>query len=237
MSKHLKRLAAPRTVRIHRKEHVWMTKPSPGPHRIEQSLSLLSVVRDFLQLCDLQKEAKRIIVTGNILVDGVKRKNHQFPCGFMDVVSLPELKKDYRVLFDRKGKLMLVPIPADNATWKLCRIENKTVLRGKKIQLNLHDGTNIIVPKDEYTTGDVLKIDLKEKKIVEVFPFKKGTVCMIVGGRHIGQTANIEDVEVVASSKPNLAKMKGITEFSTITEYVFPIGLTKPIIALPEVTM
>jgi len=237
MSKHLKRLAAPRTVRIHRKEHVLMTKPSPGPHPVDQALSLLSIVRDYLQLCDLQKEAKRIIVTGNILVDGVKRKNHKFPCGFMDVISIPEIKKDYRVVYDRKGKLALVPISVEQATWKLCRIENKTMLRGKKIQLNLHDGNNIIVQKDQYTTGDVLQISLKDKKIVEVFPFKKGTVSMIIGGRHVGQIANIEDIEVVLSSKPNLAKMKGATEFSTIKTHVFPIGLTKPIIALPEVTL
>ena len=58
---------------------------------------------------------------------------------------------------------------------------------------------------------------------------------MIIGGTHIGETANIEDVEVIPSSKPNLAKMKGESEFSTLQKYVFPIGKNKPVIQLPEV--
>ena len=60
-------------------------------------------------------------------------------------------------------------------------------------------------------------------------------ISMIIGGTHIGETANIEDVEVIPSSKPNLAKMKGESEFSTLQKYVFPIGKNKPVIQLPEV--
>jgi len=44
-----------------------------------------------------------------------------------------------------------------DAEWKLCRIQNKTIVKGKKVQLNLHDGKNKLVEKDEYKTGDVLK--------------------------------------------------------------------------------
>ena len=235
MSKHMKRLAAPRTVRIHRKECVWTTKPSPGPHPIEQSIALLTLVRDYLGLCDLQKEAKKIISNGEILVDGKKRRDHKFPCGFMDVISLPTLKKDYRILFDRKGKLALVPISTAEAEWKLCRIQNKTIIRNNKIQLNLHDGNNAIIDKDTYKVGDVLRLAFADKKILDVFPFKKGTVSMIIGGRHVGQIANIENLEIVPSSKPNVAVMKSDIEFFTITDHVFPIGITKPLISLPEV--
>ncbi len=58
---------------------------------------------------------------------------------------------------------------------------------------------------------------------------------MIIDGSHVGQMANIEDIQIVSSSKPNLAKMKGDKEFSTLAEYIFPIGKIKPIITLPEV--
>jgi ribosomal protein S4E len=60
---------------------------------------------------------------------------------------------------------------------------------------------------------------------------------MIIGGSHIGQMANILDIEVVQSSKPNLTKMKGDKEFLTIKDYVFPIGKNKPLVQLPEVKM
>jgi small subunit ribosomal protein S4e len=68
-----------------------------------------------------------------------------------------------------------------------------------------------------------------------VYKFDKGTISIITGGTHIGEIASIEEIQVVASSKPNLAKMKGEKEFSTIAEHVFPIGKTKPAISLPEV--
>ena len=235
MSKHLKRLATPRTVRLHRKEKTWTIKSSPGPHPLDKSIPLGLIIRDYLGLCDTYKEAKRAIASGDVLVDAVKRKNHKFPCGLMDVVSIPKLKKNFRVLFDRKGKLTLVPISAKDAEWKLRRIENKTIVKGNKIQLNFHDGKNKLVKKDEYKTGDVLKISLADNKISDVFKFDKGNVSMIIDGSHVGQMANIEDIQIVSSSKPNLAKMKGDKEFSTLAKYIFPIGKIKPIIKLPEV--
>jgi small subunit ribosomal protein S4e len=235
MSKHLKRLNAPRALRLHRKEETWTVRASPGPHPLEVSIPLGLLVRNYLDLADTLRETKRIITSGEILVDGVKRKSHKFPCGLMDVISIPKTKKDFRVLFDRRGKLTLVPIASKDATWKLCRIENKTIVKGKQIQLNLHDGRNKLVKKDEYKTGDVLKLSFKEQKIDDTFKFEKGTVSIIIGGSHVGEVANIEDIEIISSSTPNLTKMKGKSDFSTLQEYVFPIGKAKPIIELPEV--
>ena len=235
MSKHLKRLNSPRTLNIHRKEKMWTIKSSPGPHPLEKSISLGIIVRDYLNLTDTQREAKTVISNGEIIVDGVVRKSNKFPCGLMDVISIPKMKKDYRILFDQRGKLELVPITSKDAAWKLCRIENKTIIKGKQIQLNLHDGQNTLIKKDEYKTGDVLKISFKDKKIDEIYKFDKGVVSMIIGGSHIGEVANIEDIEVTPSSKPNLTKMKGKTSFSTLQKYVFPIGKSKPVIEIPEV--
>lgn len=237
MSKHLKRLAAPRVLRLHRKERAFTIRAAPGPHPLELAIPLGLVIRDYLSLCDTYKEARKIVSNGDILVDGVKRKNIKFPCGLMDVISIPKMRKNVRILFDRNGKLTLVPISESDAEWKLCRIQNKTIVKGKKVQLNLHDGKNKLVEKDEYKTGDVLKISFKENKIDDVYRFDKGTVSMIIGGTHIGEIASIDEIQVVTSSKPNLAKMKGEKEFSTIAEHVFPIGKTKPTIALPEVKM
>ncbi len=235
MSKHMKRLAAARTLRLHRKEHLWTSKSEPGPHPLSHSIPLGILIRDYLGLCDTYREAKSIISNGDILVDGKPRKRHKYPCGLMDVITISKMKKYYRILFDQKGKLALVDISEKDAAWKLCRIENKTTLKGKKIQLNFHDGRTSQVKKDEYKTGDVLKFSFKDDKITDVYPFNKGTTTMIIGGRHIGQIATIQDIQPVASSKPNLALLKGDIEFSTITKYVFPIGKTKPTITLPEV--
>lgn len=135
MSKHLKRLNAPKSLRLHRKERKWTVKPSPGPHPIQNAIPLGLVARDYLSLCDTLREAKRVIANGEILVDMVKRKDYKFSCGFMDVVSIPKLKKQYRILFDQAGKLTFVSISPEETEWKLCRIEGKTIVKGKQTQL------------------------------------------------------------------------------------------------------
>ena len=235
MSKHLKRLNSPRVLRLNRKTNKWTIKPSPGPHKISKSISLGLIVRDYLKLCDSLKEAKRIISENEILVDNIIRTNYKFPCGFMDVISIPKMKKYYRILFDKSGKLILTPIKSSETEWKLYRIEDKTIIKGKKTQLNLHDGKNIIVDKDEYQTGDVLKIKLKDSKILESYQLTKGNTSMIIGGSHIGEIANIIDLSIIPSSKSNIANMKGKNEFLTIQEYVFPIGKSQAVISIPEV--
>ena len=235
MSKHLKRLNAPRVLKLHRKINKWTIKPSPGTHKTNKSISLGIIVRDYLKLCDNLKEARKLIVNDEILIDNCIIKNYKFPCGFMDVLSIPKIKKNYRILYDKSGKLTLIPINIKESEWKLCRIEGKTIIKGKKTQLNLHDGKNILVKKDEYKTGDVLKIQFKDNKIIDTFPLSKGNISMIVGGSHVGEIANIQDLIIIQSSKSNIAKMKGKTEFSTLHEYVFPIGKNNAVISIPEV--
>jgi len=235
MSKHMKRLNAPKVLKIHRKEKVFTIRTSPGAYALKQSIPLGLIVRDYLKLTDTLKETKNVLSNGEITVDGKKVKNHKYSCGVMDVISIPTLKKDFRILFNRQGRLTLVPIKSDAAKWKLCRIENKTIVKGKQLQLNLHDGRNKIVKKDEYKTGDVLKINFKDQQIDDIYKFEKGSVSMIIGGSHIGEVANITDIQITVSSKSNLTKMKGATDFTTLQKYVFPIGKNKPSIELPEV--
>ncbi|MBW2977059.1 30S ribosomal protein S4e, partial [Candidatus Woesearchaeota archaeon] len=48
MSKHLKRNFAPRNWKIKKKGMKFVTKPSPGPHKMNMSLPLNVIMRDIL---------------------------------------------------------------------------------------------------------------------------------------------------------------------------------------------
>jgi len=229
---HMKRLKAPRTWRIGRKVAKWTVKPSPGPHPYKQSVPLLIIVRDFIKLADRAKEAKKIITSHEVYVDGRARRDYKFPCGLMDVISIPKINEHYRILFDTRGFLRAVKIDEERARWKLCRIENKTMVKGGKIQLNLHDGRNMIVDENSYRTGDALRISLPEQEILEVIPMEAGNLAMITGGKHRGEIAEIEGVEITRNPMPNIVKLKG---FTTIKPYVFPVGKDKPLVQLPGV--
>ncbi len=242
MGKHLKRLNAPKSWKIPRKRNVWVVKPRSGPHGLAESLPLLLVVRDYLDLAENAREAKRIINEGNILVDKKVRTDYRFPVGLMDVIEIPEAKMRMIVLLDEKGNLVLKKLSKKNTNTKLCKITGKTVVNGGNVQLNLHDGKNIFVkvknpksPKEDvYKTRDTLLIDLKTGKISGHVPYKKGNIALITGGSHRASVAKIDDIRTLNSPQPNVVSLSADRKkFRSIEDYVFVIGEKEPII--PEV--
>ncbi|BDZ71754.1 30S ribosomal protein S4e [Methanobacterium petrolearium] len=231
--KHLKRFKSPEHWPIHPKEFTWTVKPSPGPHTIEGSLPLLVVVRDILQIADNAREARIIINNGEIMVDGRIRKDYKFPVGFMDVIQIPKTEKAYRVLPDERGRLMLHPIEKANTGFKLCKIQDKTTIKGGKTQLNLHDGRNYITD-DDCKTGDVLVLNVPEQEIKDQIKFEDGTLGIITGGKHIGERGNVKEININSGPIPNtvLIETKDKT-FQTLQDYVFVLGKDKPAISLP----
>jgi small subunit ribosomal protein S4e len=227
----MKRLAAPRKWAIPRKTEIWVVKSSPGPHKIDNSIPLMLVVRDKIKLCDNAKEARYIIGKREIMVDGKIVTNYKHPVGLMDVVSIPKQKEHYRVMLDARGKLKLIPIPVEESRWKLLRINNKTVIKGGKTQLNFHDGRNILLDKNQYRVCDVLKIELATKKILGVYTFEKGNIAMLIGGKHIGHLAVITNTKETRSPMPNIVTFE---DFSTSQDHVFVVGRETPEITLPE---
>ena len=168
-----------------------------------------------------------------VLVDGKVVTEEKFPVGLMDVISVPANGKHYRMLLDDRGKFILVEITEDRAKWKLCRIENKTYVSGGRLQLNLHDGRNVLVESDSYKTGDVLKIEVPSQKILEAFKLVQGNVAMIVSGSNAGQINVVEEQIEERSTAPNLVRFKNGK--LTVKDNVFVIGNKTPEVILPEV--
>jgi small subunit ribosomal protein S4e len=242
MKRHLKRLASPKSWKIKRKVRKWVVKPSPGPHRKDESIPLLLIVRDYFGYAKNSREAKRIINNGKILVDKAVRRDYKFPAGLMDVIEIPEAKERKIVLIDKKGRLTLKKIMKKNTKYKLCKIVNKTVVKGGHIQLNLHDGRNILIrvkdptnPKEDiYKTNDTVVIDLNKKTIVKHLPYKEGNLALITGGTHISKVARIEEIKKIRSPEPNVVVLsEDGSKFQTIEDYIFVIGEKEPFI--PEV--
>src|SRR3989304_4822409 len=88
------------------------------------------------------------------------------------------------------GRKALFPVDDADAKWKLCRIEDKTTVRGGKIQINLHDGRNLLVPKNEYRTGTTLKLQLPGQKVLGHYELVPGAPTVITGGKHGGEGAH-----------------------------------------------
>jgi len=244
--KHLKRKPAPKSWPIHRKEFLWAPKPMPGPHPISNCIPLTLIIRDILGFAKTRKEAKIIISQGKLEVDGKIQREERFPAGLMDVIYIPEIKKAYRILPSKKG-LMLHPIEAGKADFKLCRIENKTIVKGGHVQLNLHDGTNLLfrakespnLERDAYETLGTLKISIPKREILEYIELAKGTYALITDGKNAGRHGKIVAIEKKPEQKRRdllvTIEDKNGVQFQTVLDYIFAVGSTKPEISLPEV--
>lgn len=233
--KHLKRFKAPKTWPIHPKEATWTVKPSAGAHSIDDALPLTLVIRDILGLADNSREAKRIINSGNVLVDGRVVKDYKFPVGFMDIIEIPKTGEIYRVLLDNKGRLQLKEI--DSGDSKLCQIVNKTTIKGGKTQLNLHDGKNIIVDETDLNVGDIVVISIPEQDINESLPLEVGATVLVTGGKHTGELGKVSEIIINQSSNPNTIVIENSKkdEFLTLKDYAFVVGTDSPKIELLEV--
>jgi len=232
MSKHMKRLVAPKSWGIERKTSAWVSKPRAGPHPVNESVPLMVVLRDMLKLCDNSREAEHILNTRGILVDGRIITDEKFPVGFMDILTITKTGSNYRMSLDTHGRLKLTAITPEEAKSKLVRIENKVVLPKGKFQINLHDGRNIILAKNQYKTGDVLKIEIPTQKILKQIPLKEGSLAILIAGSHPGSLVTVQSFEIKRGSSQNLVGFK--EGFATVWDHVFVVGEKTPEIKLLE---
>jgi len=243
----LKRKPAPAFWPIHRKELPWIVKPSSGPHSLAKCLPLAMILRDMLGVAQTRKEGKLILDQGKVLVDGKIRKQDDIPVGLMDIISIPDIGKYYRLMPSHKG-LILNPISKEESNTKLVRVEDKTTVKNG-VQIALHDGSNLLVkvvdPKNptevNYETFDVLKIIYPEKQIVQTLKTKEGNIAIITGGKNIGKQGKIVEIEKTEAKKRRQALVliedsKG-TRYQTILDFIFSIGETEPLITSTEASV
>jgi small subunit ribosomal protein S4e len=234
MTFRLKRGAAPRAWTIPRKGTKWVKRPAPGPHAQEASIPILLVLRDVRKIVATAREARILLRQGNVRVDGKIVRDLAWGVGLFDTISLEKpLDEHFRVLRDRSGRLVLVPIAAKEATTKIGRVRFKHAVRGGKVEVTLHDGRNLLVaPSSAWKVGDSILIEVPMQKVVGHLPLSPGKLAYVAGGSHVGELGRVDRVEIRNSSQPNLVHFK--EGFSTIKEYVYIVGDQAPVVTMPE---
>ncbi len=225
--KHLKRLNTPKTWDIEKKGIKYVKRPYPGSHGFNYGLSLSVFLKDILKLAKTNREVRRILNNHEVLIDGKRRKEVKFVVGFMDTISIPHLKGYFRIVFNKKGKIDYIKIDEKESKLKICKIKGKRMYKG--LQVNLSDGRNILTEKNDCNVGDSVLIEIPEQKIKEVIKLDKGALVFLIGGKHSGSTAIVEEI------KGNIMKCKSKdVVFETSKRYSFVIGKEKPLIKVEE---
>jgi len=223
MRNHLKRLASPRNWMINSKQTKFTTRPKPGPHPIDSALPLGIVIRDLLKYACSMSEVKKLLNNNQVLIDEKRKKDHRLPVGLFDIISFPDIKKKYRILLDKKGRLALKEIDSKESL-KPCKIIKKTILLKNKLQLNLSDGKNIVTDT-KCNTGDTVIINLPDQKIKEILQLKKDAFVFLMRGKHAGDFGILQEIK-----NNHAVYQKDKQRIKTLKKYLFVLGDKKPVI-------
>lgn len=225
---HLKSLSAPKTWAIKRKEQVYILRPRGSGQKQNFCMPIGIVFKEMLKYCKTSKEVKIILAEKNILVDGKKVKKIDDSIGLFSTLSITATNEYFRLTINKNGKLELKKIDKADSILKPSVIKNKKIIGKGKIQLNMTDGRNMLIKKDDYQTGDTLIITLPEQEVKQHLKLGKGITIILTGGKHIGSKGTIEEITD--------NKIKFISEdektYETEKRYAVAIGEKKAIITV-----
>jgi len=198
--KHLKRLNAPRKWMLGKMDGVWAPKPSPGPHKMRECLPMCIILRNRLKYALTGKETMQICMERLVKVDGKVRSDHNYPAGFMDVITMEKSNDRFRLMYDTKGRFVLHRIKEDEAQYKLCRVVATKVTANKVPTVITHDGRTIRYPDPLISVNDSIKIDVATGKHAAdqegaLVKFQVGCQVMLTRGHNIGRVGILMHVE------------------------------------------
>lgn len=225
---HMLRMAAPYSWPVVRKVVRFISRPAPGAHSMEESMSVLVFVRDILKLASSTKEVRFLLNNKKVIVDGRVVRERTFPVGFMDILTIKDLNKHYRVLLNKKGKLRLQETDEKQAKFKIAKITGKRNLAKDKEQISLYDGKNFIA-KTKMTVGDSIVFDF-EKGPGEMLEMKKGAAVYLTGGSHTDFTGTVSEIFPKKAAEDEIVVDSAGTKIRTLKKYAFVIGKEKPYI-------
>ena len=221
--KHLKRIAAPATWMVDRKERKFIAMPK-GSFKMAMGMPLITVLKDVLKLVATRKEGKRVLNSKEILVNGARRKDEKFMIGLMDVLTIKDIGKSYRMLLDKNNILRLVPVTESEASVKLGKVTGKRSIRKGLIQLTLHDGRSLLGAA-AHSTGDTVVLALPKGDVTQHFKLESGCQAYLIGGSNVGRTGVVDNI-----SGDKVTVKIGNDVVEAAKRFIFVIGKDKPVI-------
>jgi len=234
--KHLKRLAAPSSWMLDKLGGTYAPRPSPGPHKLRESLPLTILLRRRLQYALVGREVTAILAQRLVKVYGKVRTDIKYPVGFQDVISIEKSGEHFRLLYDVKGRFAIHRITQEEASYKLCKVKKVQIGNRGVPFLVTHDGRTIRYPDPDIAVNDTVKYDLEQGKVTDFVKFDTGNVVVVTGGRNMGRTGTIVHRERHIGGF-DIVHVKDVLDrtFATRVTNIFVIGQgTKPWISLPK---
>lgn len=177
---HLTRAEITRGTPIPRKGTKYIARArSPSP----SSVTVLVAIRDILHLARTTREVKAMIHDKKLKINNRVVRDYHESISFL---SFFHADKTYQLLLRPTGRVHLEPV---KATTRTAKIVGKRLVRGKAVQVSLHDGTNLLVTQN-FSMGDSVHLD-EQGRIAKIIPLKEGSRVFIMSGRNLGREGTV----------------------------------------------
>jgi small subunit ribosomal protein S4e len=224
-SSHLKRIVAPKTWPVLRKTTTFISRPKPSGQRMGLTMPAVVLMRDMLGLVLTSQQARKVLRTQTVTVNGRRIHDTDSAVGFMDILAVGG--KGYRLLINESNTLYLAPVGKDEDII-IQKVRGKTTLTKGRTQIACTSGRTLIVEKTAAKTNDSIVLDSKGA-MTDHLPLAPGATVLLTGGNHIGKVGKVERIEgkmiVVAAAGALL---------ETATTHAYVIGKERPLIKLNE---
>jgi len=229
-------LNAPSSWMLDKLGGTYAPRPSPGPHKLRESLPLTVFLRNRLKYALTGHEVTSIVAQRLIKIDGKVRTDPTYPAGFMDVVSIEKSDEHFRLLYDVKGRFTIHRITPEEASYKLLKVRKVAIGARGVPHIVTHDGRTIRYPDPLIKVNDTVKFDLEQNKITDFVKFDTGNIVMVTGGRNMGRAGVITHKERHVGGFDIIHVKDSLDRtFATRITNIFVIGEgTKPWVSLPK---
>ena len=220
-NRHIKRLAANEYPKVGRKTAVYMAKPRAGRHNLQGSIALLFIIRDKLGLASTGKEARSIIKTGKIEVNGKVVRDEKYAVGFGDVILLKPTGESYKIGVSSKANIMIEKLEG-KAKERVSKVIGKYLASGSKVMVRLLDGSVMSAGKEVMVNDSVI---IDAGKIKKALKFEKGARCIVMKGTHASQEGTVKEIGKGSAQRSSIVSIEGKDgTFETLIENIMIVG-------------
>ncbi len=218
-NRHMKRLASPRYMKLTRKQSKFVPKPSAGRHTLENSIALLTFVKEKLELARNSREARKAITQGKIKVNGKGIKDTKFALGIGDIVEIVPAALSYEIVPSDYGVMGKREVKSNS---RIVKVIGKYKAEGNVDMIRLISGENLKCDKKEIAVNDSVVIEAG--KVKDVAKLEEGAKCRVIKGIHAPEEGTIKKITKGTAMRTASANIEGKnSSFETVVENIMAI--------------
>ncbi|NCO11533.1 hypothetical protein CO038_04025 [Candidatus Pacearchaeota archaeon CG_4_9_14_0_2_um_filter_39_13] len=181
---HLKRTEVRKIVPIERKGTKYVARASNNSRK---GIPVVIAIRDMLKLARNVKEVRLMVADKLLKLNGRDVRDYKEGISIFNIL---EADKRYKLTLMKTGRFTLEETKEES---RIAKVINKKIMKKGLVQINLHDGTNVL-SKEKIKVGDSVELDFKNN-IKKILPLEKGKEVFVMSGRSMGNRGKIKEVE------------------------------------------